>query len=88
MGFHKDLQDFGRGFMRLWERIHVDLQDFVREDSWDFGRGFMGIREDLQGERIFTRWERICETFGEDLHFQGFARLWERILGEDSFGDS
>ena len=49
---HEDLQDFGRGFVRicetlgrfvrLWERIHEDLQGF--------GRGFM----------------RICETLGED----------------------
>ena len=31
------LQDYGRGFVRLWERIHKDFQDF--------GRGFM--REDL-----------------------------------------
>ena len=28
---HKDLQAFGRGFVRLWERIHARLwQRFVR----------------------------------------------------------
>ena len=32
MGIHEDLQDFGRGFVRIWERIHKDLQDFG-EDS-------------------------------------------------------
>ena len=55
MGICKDLQDFGRGFVRLWERICGDLQGFLRicetleEDSW----GFL----------------RICETLGEDLQW-------------------
>ena len=49
----EDLQDFGRGFMR----ICGDLQDFGRgfarihetlgEDSQDFGRGFIGIHKHL-----------------------------------------
>ena len=72
----EDLQDFGRGFlrihdylrgigfrgfMRLWERIHEDLQDF--------GRGFVRIHETSQdfGRGFVKTWERICETLGEDL---------------------
>ena len=57
--------------MRLWERIHEDLQDF--------GRGFARIHEtlgeDLQG------FMRLWETLGEDLQDfgRGFARLWKRI---------
>ena len=50
----EDLQDFGRGFMRLLERIHEDSQGFVRIcKTWEriceicFGRGFTGIHEDL-----------------------------------------
>ena len=35
----QDLGDFGRGFMRLWERIC--------EDSQDFGRGFARIWEKI-----------------------------------------
>ena len=60
----EDLQDFGRGFVRLWEKICEDSQDFGRgfmrlwekilEDSQDFGRGFVRL------------WERIRETLGED----------------------
>ena len=63
----KDLQDFKRGFTRLWERICKDSWT-LGEDLQDFGRGFVRlwerIHEDLQG---FARlWERIHETFGED----------------------
>ena len=67
-----------QGFVRLWERICKDLQDF--------GRGFTRIREtlgeNLQGlGRLWERicqglWERIHETLGEDL--QG--------LREEDFG--
>ena len=41
--------------MRLWERIHEDLQDF--------GRGFVRIPKDTQDFwRGFVRlWERICK---------------------------
>ena len=56
MGIHEDLQDFGRGFVRirktlgedscgfarLWERIRGDS-----EDLQDFGRGFVRIHETL-----------------------------------------
>ena len=35
----ENLQDLGRGFVRLWERIH--------KDSQDFGRGFVRIHENL-----------------------------------------
>ena len=44
-------QDFGRGFMRLWERIHEDLQDFgrgsvmIHKDTQDFWRGFVRLWE-------------------------------------------
>ena len=50
----EDLQ----GFVKLWERIC--------KDSQDFGRGFgETLGEDLQGfERL---WGRICETLREDL---------------------
>ena len=68
--------------MRLWERIHGDLQDFGRgfcetlgEDSWGFARIHQTLGEDLWG------FVRIRETLGEDL--PGFVRLWERIH-EDS----
>ena len=86
MGIHEtlgedleDLPDFGRGFTRLWERIHKTLG------------GFMRICKDSKlWEKICETLERICEDswgfmriqdFGRGL--QGFTRLWERIH-EDS----
>ena len=50
---HKDLQDFGRGFVRIRETLgrFVRLWERICEDLQGFGRGFM----------------RICETLGEDL---------------------
>ena len=55
MGIHETLGEDSQGFVRLWERIC--------RDSQDFGRGFAGIRKTL-GEDLwgFARlWERICE---------------------------
>ena len=96
MGIHEDLQDFGRGFMRICETLGEDLLGFVRihlgedsqgftrtlgEDLWGFTRLLERICWDLQG---FTRlWERICETLGR-IHgdSQGFVRLWERICND------
>ena len=70
MRIHETLGEDLWGFMRLWERIHGDLQDFGR------------IHQDLQG---FVRlWERICEVLGEDS--RDFARGFGRTLatlGED-----
>ena len=59
----EDLQ----GFVRLWERIHEDLQDFGRcergftricETLEDFRRGFVG--KDSQG------FASVHETLGDD----------------------
>ena len=60
-----------QGFVKLWERI--------LKDSQDFGRGFARIHETLEEDsQGFVRlWERIYKDsrdFG-----RGFARLWTRI---------
>ena len=61
----EDLQGFVR-FVRLWERIRKDSQDFGigSEDSRDFGRGFARIHETL-GEDLQALGEDF-ETLGED----------------------
>ena len=65
----QDLQDFGRGFVqvfeRLWERIYKDWLRSLGEDLQGFAR-LCG--EDLQGfVRLWERFPRIRETLGERI---------------------
>ena len=65
--------------MRLWERIHKDLQDsgrvFVR---MHIGKGFMRICKDLQGfDQTLGEYSQGFMRIRKDS--QGFVRLWERI---------
>ena len=64
-----NLQEFGRGFMR----IHKTL--------WRFTRIHETLGEDLQG--FTSLLERIHETLGEHSgdFGTGFIRLWKRICG-------
>ena len=61
-----DLQDFGRGFMRICETLGEDSQGCEDLPRIHFGRGFVRIHA------------RIHKTLGED----SFKTLGERIHGD------
>ena len=64
-GICKTLGGFGRGFVRIWEKIHEDLQDFGR-----LGRRFTRIHENL-GD-----WDRILEDWQDFGRYgRGFMRI-------------
>ena len=51
-------KDFGRGFTRLWERIHKDCMGIPARIRKILGEDFIRIHGDSL---------RICKTLGEDL---------------------
>ena len=73
------MQDFGRGFARICETLGQDLQGFVRlwkkihKDIQGFARIRESLGEDLQG---FARlWERIRKDSRDFL--TGFLKICE-----------
>ena len=71
VGVHETLGKDLQGFMRLWERIFMNL--------WDFGKGFLGIPEDSpEFWKGFARlWERICEDSWEWDYWKDTQNSWD-----------
>ena len=74
MRIGRTLGDFGRGFVRIWEKIHEDLQDFGRRFA-RICKTLEDLAEDSQG------FVRILDTgIGFLRCLWDFGRLWERIF--------